>query len=121
MYEIEYYESSPGNYPIAKYIEELTGKHKQKELVTLFYYIDMLKLHGPNINSSFKSNAVKPIDKQIFELRPSTTRVFFFFLCGKKIVLLHAYEKKTRRTDHNQIKTAIREKNDYLRLKGIKS
>lgn len=94
MYKVEMYETPMGNKPIEKYLEKLIAQHKENELTEILLYIDKLKEYGFNINKNFTVKAIKPIREQVYELRPSSTRVFFFYYKEGVFVLLHAYEKK---------------------------
>ena len=83
----------------------------------ILLYIDKLKEYGFNINKNFTVTAIKPIREQVYELRPSSTRVFFFYYKEGVFVLLHAYEKKTNTTDPKEIDKAIKEKNNLIKRK----
>ena len=117
MYKVEMYETPMGNKPIEKYLEKLIAQHKENELTEILLYIDKLKEYGFNINKNFTVKAIKPIREQVYELRPSSTRVFFFYYKEGVFVLLHAYEKKTNTTDPKEIDKAIKEKKNLIKRK----
>ena len=98
-----------------KYISKLANNNKDDEVLAIKAYFDYLKEFGFAINKKFKPNAIKHLRNKIYELRPSATRVFFFHFFKNKIILLHAYEKKTNKTDEKEIDQAEKEMKDFLR------
>ena len=62
---------------------------------------------------------VKKIEGDIWELRResrgNTYRIFYFFFTGRKIVLLHAIQKKTERTPRREIELAQRRLDHFVR------
>lgn len=114
MYEIKVYKTESGNIPFGKYIEKLVKKHKDDEVAEIKLYLSKLEEYGFEINQKFKPNAIKLLREQVYELRPSVSRVFFFFHKDGVFVLLHGYEKKTNKTNKEEIALAIREKRDFL-------
>ena len=114
VYEIKVYKTESGNVPFEKYIEKLVKKHKDDEVAEIKLYLSKLGEHGFEINQRFKPNAIKLLREQVYELRPSSSRVFFFCYQDGAFVILHGYEKKTNKTNKNEIALAIREKKDFL-------
>ena len=115
MYEIGYYQTSGGAIPFKKYLSDLLKQHKQAAVNQILIYLNMLEEYGPTINEHFAPNASKPIRNGIFELRPSASRIFYFFFEDNKIIVLHGWEKKRNTTDNNEIEKAIREKKEWER------
>ena len=113
MFEIEIYQKSSGKSPLKDYIDNLS-KTREAEYNQVQYFIDLLRDHGLQINN-YHRQAVKPIQDDVYELRPGNNRIFFFVLIGNRIVLLHAFRKKSRKTPLTEIEKAISEMNDYKR------
>lgn len=116
MYEIIFYETESGKVPYKEYLLGLTKHNKQKELTQITHYMSFLQKYGHNTNN-YLSNAVKPIDKvnKIYELRPPNSRVLYFYMKGKKIVILNAHKKTKMKEPRREIKKAKEYKRDYLR------
>lgn len=83
---------------------------------------DLMGELGPNLGMPH----TRPIEGGLFELRVKSeegvARVFFCMKVGKKIVMLHTFIKKSRKTPKNELKIAkIRMseviKNDTFRIK----
>ena len=94
----------------------LQKKHKTKDIAELRLYIDQLKTWGYEINQNFRPEAIKQIEDDIYELRPGSNRVLFFYHDKNgRFILLHGFEKKTNKTPISEKNRAISERNDYLR------
>lgn len=76
------------------------------------YVLDMLKVEE-RLNSKF----VKYIREGIFEIRASHEgniyRAFFVFDEGNIVMLFNGFQKKTQKTPENEIKKAIKLKDEY--------
>ena len=82
----------------------LTGTHfhiegtdaKGKQLLVnknkIFSYVRALEEYGTRIGKP----VVKHIDGNLWELRPLSNRIFFFYWKDNKFVLVHYYIKKVR-------------------------
>lgn len=68
--------------------------------------IELLIEFGPNV----KMPHSKAMGKGLFELRPKGRegigRAFYCFLVGRRIIILHAFIKKTQTTPELELKTA---------------
>ncbi|MBR3382809.1 MAG: type II toxin-antitoxin system RelE/ParE family toxin [Clostridia bacterium] len=114
MYSINYYSTESGNVPVEKYIGQLAKKHKIIDIAAIESYIKRLSQFGLDINNHFRGSC-KLLRDGVYELRPKTTRIFFFTFVDNTIVLLHAIEKKRSDVPPSEIERAIKEKNDYIR------
>jgi phage-related protein len=85
----------------------------EKNVVEKIYYsIDLLKTQD-KVSKKF----VKYIRDDIYELRAeyegNIYRVFFCFDKGNIVILFNGFQKKTQKTPENEIKQAIKLKNEY--------
>ena len=68
--------------------------------------IELLVEHGPNLRLPHS----KALGEGLFELRPrgkaGIGRSFYCFLVGKRIVVVHAFIKKTQQTPEHDLKLA---------------
>jgi len=68
--------------------------------------IELLMEFGPNL----KMPHSKALGKGLFELRPKGKegigRTFYCYLVGQRIIILHAFIKKTQETPENEMKVA---------------
>ena len=80
--------------------------------------IDLLEMNGPLLREPYS----KPLENGIFELRTKQgsdiTRVLYFFIVGKKAVLINGFIKKSQKTPKAEKELAKRYKADYERRYG---
>ena len=57
---------------------------------------------------------VKHIEGDIWELRPLSNRIFFFYWKNNKFVLLHHFIKKSQKTPTKEISKAKNNLKDFL-------
>ena len=59
----------------------------------------------------------KPLDDGIFELRAKVgsdiSRVLYFFMIGKKVILTNGFVKKTQKTPEKEINKKKKKKKEY--------
>lgn len=116
MYEIKIYRDRTGYSEVAEWMEELnakalTCKDSRVRLKKIVEYIEYLKAFGIQIGEP----AVKRIqNSNLWELRPTRDRIFFFYWKDNTFVLLHHFVKKTQKTPLREIKQAERRMKDYL-------
>lgn len=112
-YKIEFYNKADGSEPAKEFILSLDLKMQAKVLRT----IALLRDAGPSLREPYS----KPLDDGIFEIRtkfgPDITRVLYFFVVGKKIILTNGFIKKTQKTPASEITLAKQYRADYLARK----
>ncbi len=110
-FDIEFYQKENGEEPVKDFILSLDCKMQAKILKIL----DLLEDNGPAIGMPYSES----LGEGIFEIRAkhgtNITRVLYFFVIGKKIVLTNAFIKKTQKTPKKEITTAKKYRADYER------
>jgi len=114
MFEVHFYKTKQGDQPIRNLLVSLKDKAKTNKDARIQYekiltYIRALQKHGTRAGAPM----VKHISGDIWELRPLSHRVFFFYWKDNKFILLHHFIKKTNKTPPNEIKQAERNMVDY--------
>jgi phage-related protein len=74
--------------------------------------IALLEEHGTALGAP----AAKHLQGRLWELRARgrvAHRVLYFAITGRRLVLLHAFAKKTQTTPRREMETALRRLNDY--------
>ena len=115
MFRIKFYKDGQGNEPIKIFLDELkkkaaTNKTARIRLKKIVEYLSVLEEHGVKANEPY----VKHIVDNLWELRPTNDRVFFFHWQNRIFVLLHHFAKKTRKTPPSEIAQAKRNQKDFL-------
>ena len=115
LFEVEYYERSDGSHPA----EEFSLSQDFKMQAKLFRLLELLELKGNDLREPYS----KPLSDGIFEVRAiqgnQITRVLYFFVIGKKIILTNGFVKKTQKTPTREIELAKKYRTDYECRKGI--
>lgn len=110
-FEIDFYELPNGLRPVEEFLNSLEVKMRVKAINSL----EILEEHGNMLREPYS----KPIENGIFELRiqfaNDISRIFYFFVTGRKIVLTNGFIKKTNKSPKNDIGLALRYKEDYER------
>lgn len=109
-FEISFYTDSHGRQPAKDFLLSLDIKMRAKMMRT----IDLLADNGPQLREPYSKN----LTDGIFELRAKVgsniSRVLYFFIVGKQVILSHGFIKKSPKTPHAEIARAKTYKADYL-------
>ena len=114
--EIAFYETRSGKCPVEEFLESLTARQAQKVTWTLSLIEEI-----PSIPAKYFKKLVNT--DGIWEARITfgndIFRLLGFFDGSKLIVLNHAFQKKTRKTPLQAIRTAEKRKRDYFKGKVL--
>jgi phage-related protein len=109
-FEVVFYETVEGQQPVLDFIATLEIKLKAK----VFRDLELLENNGNNLGMPFS----KYLEDGIFELRSkqgsNITRIFYFFVVNKKIIVTNGFRKKTQKTPPGEIKLAKKYRDDFL-------
>jgi phage-related protein len=76
--------------------------------------VEILMEHGPNLPRPYS----RAFGDGLFELRPrgeaGIGRAFYCFLNGRRVVILHAFVKKSRQTPNRELKLARKRMKEVL-------
>lgn len=119
IFNIVFYENEKGFSDVWEWLETLRQKAatnkdariQHKQAVT---YIQLLSDNGTILPETI----VKHLSEGIWELRPGSNRILFFFQKDETTyVLLHHFRKRSQKTPTREIKKARSEMLDYLSRK----
>lgn len=108
-WELEFYTTARGSAPVREYLASLSKKEEARIARTLV----MLERLGTQLGMP---QAQKLQGSPLWELRirgRTQHRVFYVAIHGRRILLLHAFEKKSQRTPLREIQTAEQRLRDY--------
>jgi len=115
-FEVEFYQMASGKEPAKEFLLGLDYKMRAKMVDTIV----LLQNNGNDLREPYS----KHLSDGIFELRAKvgtdTTRVLYFFVVGRKIILTNGFIKKTQKTPSLEIDKAKRYRSDYLERNGGK-
>ena len=109
-FDAKFYDKPDGTKPAKDFIFTLPMKMRAKILRT----IATLEDNGTDLREPHS----KHLDDGIFELRAKVgsniTRVLYFFMVGRRIILTHGFVKKTDKTPPGEIERAKRYRYEFL-------
>ena len=106
-YEVQYYVDNRGRAPVREYIDSLNLKEKAKVLK----YVDFLRQNDGKLDEPYSRHIEGKIRELRVDFHRNRHRIFYFTFIGRKIILLHAFLKKTKKTPQNEI---IQARKNYL-------
>ena len=109
-----YTDTRNGKSPLFEYVANLRDKERAKVLK----YIRFLREHEGYLDEPYSKHIKGKIRELRVDFGPNHHRIFYFIFVGKKIILLHAFLKKTAKTPNSEIQKA--EENSYNVLKNPK-
>lgn len=112
-FSVEYYETEGGTRPAEEFILSQDKKMQAK----LFMSLELLEIKGVELREPYS----KHLNDGVFEVRAKQgsdiSRVLYFFVVGRKVILTNGFVKKTTRTPPGGIDKAKRYREDYHRRK----
>jgi phage-related protein len=107
---VEFYEEDDGSTPVLEFLAHLDAKTQLR----FEWSIEQLRVR----NVAAREPLARHIEDKIWEIREEsntrTYRVLYFFFTGRRIVLLHGFEKKTERTPRREIEMAQRRLDQFV-------
>ena len=108
-FKVEFYRRKNGTCPVIEFLESLDNKMLTKVL----RMIELLEKNGNELREPYTAH----VKDGIFELRTiqgnNITRILYFFVVGKQIVLTNGFIKKTQKTPKKEIELALKYRDDY--------
>jgi phage-related protein len=102
-WSIVFYREESGRSPVREFLDSLDETTQESLLVA----VEMLRVR----NVQAREPLVRHLEGKLWELRRESRtniyRVIYFFFIGRRIVLLHAFQKKTQKTPRREIETAL--------------
>lgn len=102
-----YYEDTEGHSPVLDILSCLSLPEQQKTLA----YISLLEEMGEQLRRPIADY----IGDKIYELRPKTNRVLYFFMLKEYAVIVHIFSKRTGRIPDADKKLAVTRMRDFMR------
>ena len=100
-----------GEAPAEDFINSLDDKMSAK----VYRLIAMVSENGPELREPYS----KHLEDGIFELRAkfgtNITRVLYFFMVGRRIVITNGFVKKTNKTPRSEIETAKAYRKEHIK------
>lgn len=109
-FDVEFYRKQNGECPIEAFLDQLNHKVRAKVLRDL----ELLEARG----NELREPQSKQLKDGIFELRSihgtDISRVLYFFVEGRRIILTNGFVKKTMRIPGKELSLAKQYRKEYL-------
>ena len=120
MYKVKFYKDKNGESEIINLLDDLksrseTSKTDRINRNKILAYIGALEQFGTRVGEP----VAKHIEGDIWELRPLSNRIFFFYWKDGEFILLHHFVKKTQKTPPREIERARTLMRDYMERNGV--
>lgn len=110
-YTVEFYVKENGVEPVKDFITTL----EPKMIAKILRIIDLLEENGTLLNMPYS----KHLEDGIYEIRAKVgsdiSRILYFFISGKRIILTNGFVKKTQKTPRVEIEKAKSFREDFFR------
>lgn len=115
MFEVIFYEDKHGKQPVKEVLIELRDKELASKDARIQYQKILTHIRAlENFGTRIGEPQVKHIDGSLWELRPLSHRIFFFYWRDNKFILLHHFIKKTQKTPPKEIEKATQNLKNFL-------
>jgi phage-related protein len=111
-FSLVFYETQHGRCPVREFLDELKTVNPDD------FAIIMAGLAKLGQRQNHRPPLSKPINDGLFELRHTgklNTRVFYFFMKGKRIILVHAIRNKAQKIPTRDREIAQKRMQDWLK------
>ncbi len=114
-FSVEFYELPDGTFPAEEFILSQSPKMQAK----LYRIMGLLELKGGDLREPYS----KTLGDGIFELRAQCggdiSRVLYFFVVGRRVILTNGFVKKSRKAPVGEIELAKRRRKDFNHREGM--
>lgn len=112
---VEFFEKKDGTFPAEEFILSQNIKMRAK----IFRILELLEIKGNELREPFS----KFLEDGIYEIRAKQgtdiTRVLYFFVIGKRIILTNGFVKKSQKTPKNEIEKAKKYRDEYFDITEV--
>jgi phage-related protein len=114
LYQIVFYTTDREDSPIDAFLDKLDKKSRAKVAA----YLALLSEQGPNLKRPYADHVRGKIRELRVHYRSDQYRILYFFYLQDRIVLVHAFSKKTQSLKERDIELAERRMEDWIRRRS---
>lgn len=111
-FSVEFYESREGRSPVREFLDELEATAPNDHAAVL---AGLARLRD---RANHRPPLSKPLEASLFELRhvgKLNTRVLWFFVKGRRIILVHGIRNKGQKLARKELQVASKRREDWIR------
>ena len=109
-FEIVFYDKPDGSEPVKEFLLSVDVKMRARLIKT----IELLARNGTDLRMPYSEHLVDGIFEIRAKVGSNISRVLYFFVIGKRIVLTNGFIKKTQKTPKGEIELAKKYRNEFL-------
>lgn len=113
---VDFFKNEDGSCPVLEFLDSLENDKMRSRILR---NIELLEQFGNALRAPFS----KYLDDGIFELRTQygsdISRVLYFFIIGRQIIMTNGFIKKTEKTPRHEIDTAKSRRSEFLSRQPI--
>lgn len=113
-WSLVFYVEDDGTSPVEEFLAALDDKTQRR------FRWSMLQLRIRNVTA--RQPLARHLEGRLWELREESStniyRIIYFFFTGRRIVLLHGFQKKTQKTPRQEIDLAAKRMERFVRREG---
>ena len=109
-FEIIFYNKPDGSEPAKDFLLSLDKKMRAK----IIMLIELLAENGSELREPYSKHLVDGIFELRARIGSDISRVLYFFVVGKKIIITNGFVKKTQKTPNAEIELAKKYRNEFL-------
>ena len=111
---VVFYRDEQGNSPVRDFLRSLDEEAQQ----SIGWAIEQLRLRNIRAHEPL----VRHVEDKLWELRRESKtniyRIIYFFFAGRRIILLHGFQKKTRKTSRQELALTRARYAAFIRREG---
>ena len=111
---VVFYIDESGRDPVREFLQSLDTK----TLARFVWSIEQLRLR----NVRAQQPLARHLEGKLWEMREESStniyRLLYLFFSGRRIVLLHGFQKKTQKTPRHEIEIALQRLDRYIKRAG---
>ena len=109
MYEIVFYTNTRGESPVEEFVNAMPEKQQRK----VGGFLELLARGGPQLRRPYADHVRGDLRELRMQFGRNEYRVFHFFVQDQRVVLVHAFAKKTQKLPEREIATAEERMKDF--------
>lgn len=109
MYQVIFYQTRRGDYPVKDFIDTLDKKTRAK----VYQYLKLLEREGPKLIRPYANHVKGKVRELRVRFAKTHIRILYFFF-DNRIVLLHGFKKKTKEVPIKEIEQAEQNMEDWI-------
>ncbi len=111
MYQIVFYTNARGESPVEEFISAMPTKQQRK----VGSFLELLAQEGPALRRPYADHVRGDLRELRMQFGRNEYRVFHFFVQEQRVVLVHAFAKKTQQLPQREIETAEERMKDFIK------